>query len=149
MSLRWTEQELTDHLRRRGVPGSPRVPVDTSAPPFLPPANQAGAFARGRMPKDRMNKLEAAYGAYLDVLKHSGEVLWWRFQPLKLRLADGSYFTPDFGVLTSSCLFEFHETKGFWREAARVRIKIAAELFPFKFIAIKKVGGGWEREEFA
>jgi hypothetical protein len=73
-----------------------------------------------------------------------------RYEPMKLRLADGSYYTPDFGVLTRDCLFELHETKGFWREAAKVRIKVAAELFPFKFIAIKRAkGGGWEREEFS
>lgn len=146
--MRWSEADLQAHLQRRGVPGSPLC-VDTGAPPFLPPNNAAGAFARGRLPKTKMNKLEANYGAYLDVLKHSGEVLWWRFQPLKLRLADGSYFTPDFGVLTRSSMFELHETKGFWREAARVRIKIAAELFPFRFIAIKRDGGNWVREEFA
>lgn len=146
--MRWTEEHLTEHLRRRGLAGSPPV-VDTSLAPFLPPMNEAGAFARGRKPKNSMNKLEASYGAYLDVLKHSGEVLWWRFQPLKLRLADGAYFTPDFGVLTANCLFELHETKGFWREAARVRIKIAAEQFPFRFIAIKKISGSWEREEFS
>lgn len=146
--MRWTEEQHAEFLRRRGIPGSPPV-VDTSAPPFLPPANEAGAFARGRLPANKMNKLESAYGAYLDMLKHSGEVLWWRFQPLKLRLADGSYFTPDFGVLMRSSMFELHETKGFWREAARVRIKIAAEIFPFRFIAIKRDGGNWLREEFA
>ncbi len=146
--MNWTEEQHADYLRRRGLAGSPPV-IDTSIPPFLPPMNEAGAFARGRKPKNGMNKLEASYGAYLDVLKHSGDVLWWRFQPLKLRLADGAYFTPDFGVLMSNLAFELHETKGFWREAARVRIKIAAEQFPFKFIAIKKVAGSWDREEFA
>jgi len=148
MSLHWTEQELVDHLRRRGIPGSPPV-VDTSAPPFLLPANEAGAFARGKLPANRMNKLEAGYAAYLDVLKHSGEVLWWRFQPWNLRLADGATFKPDFGVMMRDLGMECHETKGHWREAARVRIKIAAAEFPFKFIAIKRVGGSWEREEFS
>lgn len=145
---RWSEDQHADYLRRRAIAGSPPV-IDTSAPPFLPPNNAAGAFARGRLPKTAMNKLESAYGAYLDVLKHSGEVLWWRFQPLKLRLADGAYFTPDFGVLFTSLAFELHETKGHWREAARVRIKVAAEQFPFKFIAIKRVASSWEREEFS
>jgi hypothetical protein len=146
--MRLTEEQYADLLRKRGIPGSPPV-VDTGAPPFLPPANEAGAFARGVMPNEKMNKTEAAYAQHLEMLKRAGEVLWWRFQPMRLRLADGSYFKPDFGLLDRNCLFEFHETKGFWREAARVRIKVAASLFPFKFIAIKRVNGAWEREEFS
>ena len=35
---------------------------------------------------------------------------------------------------------------------ARVKIKVAADMYPFKFLAIKKrakkLGGGWEIEEF-
>ena len=47
---------------------------------------------------------------------------------------------------------EFHEVKGFWRDDARVKIKVAAEHFPFKFVAVRKKklseGGGWDVEEF-
>jgi hypothetical protein len=101
------------------------------------------------MPSVKMNKTEAAYSQRLDLQKAAGEILWHRYEPMKLRLADGSYYTPDFGVLTRDCLFELHETKGFWREAARVRIKVAASIYPFKFIAVKKIKGGWEQEEFS
>lgn len=147
--MRWTEDQHADYLRRKGIAGAPPV-VDTSIAPFLPPANEAGAFARGRVPAHGMNKLESAYAQHLELLKHTGDVLWWRFAPMRLRLADGSYYKPDFGVLTSECLFELHETKGHWREAARVRIKIAAGLFPFKFIALQRSPAGfWMREEFA
>ena len=45
-----------------------------------------------------------------------------------------------------------HEVKGFWRDDARAKIKIAADLYPFRFIAVqaapKKAGGGWTIEEF-
>lgn len=34
--MRWTEQQLADHLKRTGVPGR-EVKVDTSAPPFMLP----------------------------------------------------------------------------------------------------------------
>lgn len=146
--MRLTEDQYTDLLKKRGLAASPPC-VDTSHPPFLPPGNEAGALARGRMLEDGMNKLEGAYAQHLDLLKHAGEVLWWRFAPMRLRLADGAYYKPDFGVLTRDCLFEIHETKGHWREAARVRIKVAAEIFPFRFIAIKRDGGNWVREEFA
>jgi hypothetical protein len=47
---------------------------------------------------------------------------------------------------------EIHETKGFWTDDARVKIKVAADMYPFKFVAIKarakKDGGGWAEEVF-
>lgn len=47
---------------------------------------------------------------------------------------------------------ECHEVKGFWRDDARAKIKIAADLYPFRFIAVmkrrKKDGGGWSEEVF-
>ena len=147
--MRWTEDEFAAFQNRKGIRGAKAV-ADTSAPPFLPPANEAGAFARGRLLEGGMNKIEGDYANHLDLLKHAGDVLWWRYAPMRLRLADGSYYKPDFGVMMRDFLFEIHETKGHWREAARVRIKVAAGLFPFKFIAITRAkGGGWEREEFA
>lgn len=134
--MNWTEEQYADWLRRRGAE-SVFVPPSTADRPFALPA-----------PKRGMNKTEAAYAQHLDLLKHAGEVLWWRFEPLKFRLADGAWFKPDFGVLLAGRAFELHETKGFWREAARVRIKVAAEQFPFKFVAIKRDGASWMREEF-
>jgi hypothetical protein len=45
---------------------------------------------------------------------------------------------------------EMHEVKGFWRDDARAKIKIAADAYPFRFFAIRKqpakAGGGWEVE---
>lgn len=142
--MRWTEDHYADYLKRRGLAGA-RDHVDTSVPPFLPPANEAAAFARGRLP----NKTEDAYAQHLELLKHAGEVLWFQYEAIKLRLADGAYYKPDYAVLMRDCLLELHEVKGFWREAARVRIKVAASIYPFKFVAVKKVKGGWEREEFS
>jgi hypothetical protein len=51
--------------------------------------------------------------------------------------------------MSASGLMEMHEVKGFWQDDARAKIKIAADIFPFRFIAIKgksiakKNGGGW------
>jgi hypothetical protein len=146
--MRVSEEEFADILKRTGVRGAAADAVVT-APPFKLPGNEAGAFALGEMPKREMNKTEAAYAAQLEVRKSLGEILWWRREPMRLRLADDSYYKPDFGVLPANRVFELHETKGFWREAARVRIKVAAELFPFKFIAITRAKDGWEREEFS
>ena len=48
---------------------------------------------------------------------------------------------------------EAHEVKGgFWEDKARTKIKIAAEMYPFRFMAAKqrakKLGGGWQYEVF-
>lgn len=105
------------------------------------------------VPDRRMNRQEAEYADYLEWLKQSGEILYWAFEPIKLRLADRTWYTPDFFVIPKSSLIELHEYKGFWKDDARVKIKVAAEQFPFfKFKAItkqaKKHGGGYAVEEF-
>ncbi|WP_313256400.1 DUF1064 domain-containing protein [Stenotrophomonas acidaminiphila] len=99
-----------------------------------------------------MNQTEAAYAERLRALQHAGEILWHRFEGIKLRLADNTFFTPDFAVLAADGVMELHEVKGFWQDDARAKIKIAADQYPFRFIAVrvrpKKDGGGWAVEEF-
>jgi hypothetical protein len=95
-----------------------------------------------------MNKTESAYAQQLELLKRAGEIKSYKFEALKLRLADNTFYTPDFFVLSKDDVLEIHEVKGFWQDDARVKIKIAAELFPFRFKAIKRNGKGWKTEEF-
>ncbi len=111
------------------------------------------SFARGkRRTPGSMNKTEAAYAAHLEGLKTLGQVEWYAFEAVTLKLAADCRFTPDFVVMLPNGLIEFHEVKAFWADDARVKIKVAAEKFPFRFIAVrarpKKHGGGWEEEEF-
>ena len=100
-----------------------------------------------RKPGD-MNRLETDYAWRLEMLKRAGEIADYAFEPVKLRLADRTFYTPDFMVIMPDGVIEFHETKGFWQDDARVKIKGAAELHPYKFVGIRKVKGAWEREEF-
>jgi hypothetical protein len=108
--------------------------------------------ALGRLKTGEMNKTEQAYADHLKLLTASGHVLWWKFEGLKFRLADNTFYTPDFAVLTAEQNLEAHEVKGFWCDDARVKIKVAADMYPIRFIAIKakakKLGGGWAIEEF-
>lgn len=105
-------------------------------------------FALGRLPSGQMNKTEAAYDAFLQAETYAGRVLWHKFEGVKLRLADKTFYTPDFVVMAADNVLEMHEVKGFWQDDARVKIKVAASLYPFRFIAVKKRGGSWEREVF-
>lgn len=109
-------------------------------------------LALGRLKAGAMNKTEAAYERDLKDAVYLGDVAWYRFEGLKLRLADNTFYTPDFAVMLSNGELECHEVKGFWQDDARVKIKVAAEQYPFRFIAVKplskKAGGGWSREVF-
>lgn len=112
----------------------------------------SGRLALGRLKVGQRNKTEALYEADLVARQQAGEILWFTFEGVKLRLADNTFYTPDFAVMLSSGLMEMHEVKGFWQDDARVKIKVAAELYPFRFIAAvprkKKDGGGWNIETF-
>lgn len=111
--------------------------------------NLKAKAARGSFHKSgQMNKLEAAYAARLESLKLAGEIADYRFECIKLRLADRTFYTPDFMVLRADGEFEMHEVKGFWEDDARVKIKVAASIYPFKFIAVRKQKGAWETEVF-
>ena len=110
-------------------------------------------YALGRLKTGQKNKTEQAYE--LEVLKpamQDGSISWYRFEGVKLRLADNTFYTPDYCVMRSDGAMEMHEVKGFWQDDARVKIKVAADMYPLKFIAVKrqakKNGGGWSIEEF-
>ena len=111
-----------------------------------------GHLALGRLKPGKMNQTEAAYAEHLRALQHAREILWFRFEGIKLRLADNTFFTPDFAVMAADGVMEMREVKGFWQDDARAKIKIAADQYPFRFIAVrvrpKKDGGGWAVEEF-
>lgn len=96
-----------------------------------------------------MNRTEAAYAGTLEVGKMVGEIKSWRFQAMTLKLADDTRYTPDFMVVRPDDTIEFHEVKGFWRDDARVKIRVAADFFPlFRFVAVRKVKCSWEYEWF-
>lgn len=147
----WTEQQLAEIMEKRGHAGV-MIRTDVSNPPFKLPNNPAGRYALGRLPTGTMNKTEAAYAAILAQRQHAGEILWHKFEGVKLRLADNTFYSPDFAVMLADGSMELHEVKGFMMDDANVKIKVAAATYPFRFIVVKarakKYGGGWEMVEF-
>lgn len=109
-------------------------------------------LALGRLKTGQMNKTESEYAQHLELLKRTGKIAWYRFEGMKFRLADNTFYTPDFAVMRSDGALEMHEVKGFWHDDARVKIKVAAEMYPVEFVAVKKKtrgeGLGWEIERF-
>ena len=104
-------------------------------------------FALGRLKAGERNKTEAAYEQTLELLKRAGDVLWYRFEGIKLRLADKTFLTPDFAVMRSDGTMELHDCKGFMMEDANVKMKVAAEMYPFRFFIVRKKGGAWEYQQ--
>ncbi|WP_300752188.1 DUF1064 domain-containing protein [Janthinobacterium sp.] len=111
-----------------------------------------GLQALGRLKVGAMNKTEQAYALTLEQRKAAGEVEWYKFEGLKFRLADNTFYAPDFAVLLAGGALEAHEVKGYWQDDARAKIKIAADMYPLRFVAVQalpnKAGGGWKVEEF-
>lgn len=112
-------------------------------------------YALGRLKAGTMNKTETAYAAHLDALQFAGHVLWYKFEGIKLRLADSTFYTPDFAVMQSDGQIELHEVKGakaIFQDDAKVKVKVAAMAYPFRFLVAypiaKKRGGGWEIEHY-
>lgn len=122
------------------------------------------AKARQHQP-GQMNENEAAYQRHLEDRRRSGEVVRWRFEPMKFRLADPAFHTPDFKVQLPDGTIEFHEVKpgyrqklkdGTCREApfcfedAKLKVRIAAAQFDdFAFLIVFPLkAGGWGRVDF-
>lgn len=87
-----------------------------------------------------------------NVLRCRGYV-YCEYEPLRMKLAEDAHYTPDFLTLDEDGCLRAWEVKGFWREAARVRIKVAARLFPWvEFVAVTKKmgrdGDSWDEEIF-
>jgi hypothetical protein len=100
----------------------------------------------------KMNRTEEGYSAHLLLRRQAGEVAWYGFEAMTLRLADQTRFTVDFAVLVpagdGAFRLEGHEVKGgFFREAARVRVRVAASEYPWiSFVVVRLVRGRWTFE---
>lgn len=109
------------------------------------------AIAREAPARQYASKLEAEWAQVLELRKRAGEIVHWAYEPITLKLADGSRFTPDFMTIRADREIEFFETKGFMREAANVRLKVAAELYPwFRFTLVRRgkgARGQWTCDE--
>lgn len=112
--------------------------------------NRFGKFRnRGRGVRRQpgvMNGYEKRYAAILGEQMRRGEIEWFQFDSVKLRLAEKCFYSPDFIVMTASGEIEIHEVKGsFIEDDAKVKLKVAAAMFPFRFrlCQLKKVKDPW------
>lgn len=109
------------------------------------------------------NPTELRYAELLESRRIAGEVEWFRFEAMKFRIGAGAMYSPDYAVMLSDGSIELHEVKAgmldkktgalkmLSEEASKVRVKVAADQFPFRFLFAverpKKSGGGFEIRE--
>lgn len=124
---------------------------------------QRRSFAKAlpRRTPGAMNKTELDYQATLALRMLAGEVQSCYFEAVAFKLAPDVRYTPDFMVIMPDGRIEFHEVKGTTRskatgeakpyvqDDARVKFRVAAEIFyQFRFAVAYKVNGAW-RVEYA
>lgn len=120
-----------------------------------PAAKQNGTQrmqALGRMKTGQMNKTEERFAQMLELERYAGRVKWWKFEGIKLMLAKNTSITVDFAMLPDTDILTMIDVKGskaMVTDDARVKMKLAAELYPFVFKLAYPMakGEGWDIEE--
>lgn len=134
--------------------------------PHIPAELMARATVKGvRLPKAQtsepkrrrgvMNGLETRFAReVLDVMKAAGEIDGYAFESMKLLVAaagdetKASYYCLDF-VTWKGAVVRGFETKGWWRPAERLRVKVVAERNPWIAISgVRWEGRAWVYERF-
>jgi hypothetical protein len=113
--------------------------------------------ATATLHRREMNHVETKYALHLQERLLVGEIRWWAYEAWKFRLADNTTYTPDFVVVTNDMKLEAHEVKAYWKSVARagwtddarVKIKVAAEQHPIRFLAVSLMPDqSWKVEQF-
>jgi len=103
------------------------------------------------------SKWEKEFWTRMELLRRSGNLVACWHKGYRFRIGTGSdrkgsqasWYTPDVSTLNNEGELIHYDVKGFHREAAKVRIRAAAMLYPFQFIvATKGTDGNWEYEVY-
>ena len=153
----FTTEQVADFYRRQGL----EVPADLAATgkDSLQVRLQISAIVaepaepkRRRHVAGRMNRLEQRFlTEIVEPWEASGDVKYWHFEAVNLRLADKTWWKPDFWVVLANGKQLAAEVKGHWEDDARVKIKLAAEIYPWLHIQAwmwDRKAKEWNREDF-
>lgn len=138
---RWTEAELEAYEQRRN---HNKQRSDAATVKAVTPEPEPPMTIQSSTDESKLNKTEKAY---LGCLRHRGYP-WVGVQCITLKLGDDCRYTPDFWVLDASGNLGAREVKGFFRDDAKVKIKVAARLYPWiKFVVVTKDKAGWNESD--
>jgi hypothetical protein len=121
-------------------------PPRAGGPPPEPAAAPAPAGPQRRATNALgQNRTEARFDAALAALRAGGEIREYWFEPAKLRLAGRTFYTPDFLAVRADGSLAAVEIKGFLRDDAAVKVKVAADKYKFiDFFLAFADGRGWD-----
>lgn len=131
-------------LRANGLTQPPAVDMSHD-PHDVTPAKPTLRQKRG----PKLNKTEAAFEAYL----RANTERTIHTQDITLTLGNGVRYTPDFSTWAKlgDAFPAFFEVKGFMRDDAAVKLKVAAAMYPqFMFFLVHRdrtQPSGWRIEE--
>jgi hypothetical protein len=93
-----------------------------------------------KAPDDGMNKSETLFSEDLECMKQRGEIKEWAFEPEKFRMADRTWWKPDFRMTLLSGQNVFVEVKVarkdgsiLWTDDGAVKAKTVPEMHPYAF----------------
>ncbi len=92
-----------------------------------------------------VNKTEQAFEDVLQAAQLLYEIVGYERCKEPLKLAGNTTYLPDYKVAElERCEMTYVEIKGYMRDDAAVKIKVAAMLFPhFRFLLVRLVRGQW------
>lgn len=153
--VNWDSSDLRNYQNRQKRPKQPPEPqknahkldmegfgqlIGVSPPPPIPTRHKSNLSVSESTDESKLNKTERAYLAVLRSQRHQNV----RVQAITLKLADDCRLTVDFTYLTKEGEMVFVDVKGWQREDALIKMKVAARQFPeFRFQIVKKSGIGW------
>jgi hypothetical protein len=90
-----------------------------------------GKFSGVRKAAGVMNQTETRYAELLRKRQLAGEIESFTYETLKVKVADGSWYCPDFMVIRTNHI-EFHEVKGSYMldRLGHSKLKQAADKYP-------------------
>ena len=136
----WTMQQVAAHNAKVSSVASVLEPEAPASVPSKPAVNFE---VRPSSDEQKLNKTERAY---LQALRRDGHP-WIGIQNITLKLADDTRLTPDFTYIENGA-FVFVDVKGFQREDALIKMKVAARQFPWaQFRIVKREGAGWDARD--
>lgn len=143
-----------------GSKGFQKMNAHLLNPPTISKANQnvigemvqTSNKKRIRQNSAGLNKTEQAFKEYLERSLYPSEKMM--SQAVTLKLGNGVRYTPDFMCTVNAedmdmaaflTILYAYEVKGFMRDDAAVKIKVAASLYPFiQFHLVTRKGQGWQ-----
>lgn len=155
--MRMSEEEFTA-LRQRQEAMGVRVTETTKATPRTTPVTMEEKaacvaplpVAKGELPEPKFkSKTEAEYHRMLELRQKAGEIAWFRHEAINLKLGDDCRFLVDFFMMKPDGELICTEVKGgFIRPDSLVKLRVAAAMFPFRFVLAQKTKEGWTEKAF-